>query len=145
MESTRTLATKSISQCYCFSAPSQCHSFSLMSHCGKSCIDTLCIATRLSRARTWPHKSNCKQNYAKLLNQTWFNNISNRHYASFVKPVIWIHLMHAAVQPGTLIKHSGLQKWIGLEDRSCIDRPTSSDSKLIISGAALMIGWGLQD
>ena len=51
-ESTRTLATKSISQRYCFSAPSQCHSFSLMSHCGKSCIDTLCIATRLSRART---------------------------------------------------------------------------------------------
>ena len=53
--------------------------------------------------------------------------------------------MHAAVQPGILIKHSGLQKWIGLEDRSGIDRPTASDSKLIIGGAALMIGWGLQD
>jgi hypothetical protein len=45
--------------------------------------------------------------------------------------------MHAAVQPGTFIKHSGLLKWIGMENLSGIDRPTASKVKLIISGAAL--------
>ena len=48
--------------------------------------------------------------------------------------------MHAAVQPGTFIKHSGLLKWFGMENLSGIDRPTASKVKLIISGAALMIG-----
>jgi hypothetical protein len=46
--------------------------------------------------------------------------------------------MHAAVQPGTFIKHSGLLKWIGMENLSGIDRPTASKAKLIISGAALV-------